>query len=175
MPYCPNCLERYRSGVKICPDCEVDLIDGNPPKKEGDEPDRLLTVASYPFEELAYLGKAKLESEGIWSMVGNAYSRGGGGLGLFFGGGGIQLQVRESDFDEATRILEEVNEVNVEREENYDNESEVDEEANNDEFESLSNESRRCPGCNSLNTHAKFSFFHSKRKCESCGHEWERD
>lgn len=163
--------------MKTCPECEVDLFEGNPLEKKGDNiPDRLLTVATYQFEALAYLGKAKLESEGIWSMVANAYSHGGAGIGLFIGGGGIGLQVKESDFKEAKRILESCEEANPERQEDYDQDSESEENIESEEVEPvLDEEQRHCPNCNSLNTHSKFSFFHRKHKCESCGHEWNDD
>jgi hypothetical protein len=174
MPYCPNCLERYRRGVKTCPDCEVELLEGNPPKKESDKPDRLVTIATFPFEELAYLSKAKLESEGIWSMIGSAFTRGSGGLGLFIGGSGIELKVKESDFDEAARILEAAAEANFEEADGSNGESEFGEETGNKAVEAVQDETERCPACNSPDIHTK-SFFSRKRQCKNCGHEWERD
>ncbi|HXG94337.1 MAG TPA: DUF2007 domain-containing protein [Blastocatellia bacterium] len=26
MPFCPNCEAEYREGIKVCPDCEVELV-----------------------------------------------------------------------------------------------------------------------------------------------------
>ena len=35
MPYCPSCELEYRPGVRSCPDCSVELVDGSPPQPEG--------------------------------------------------------------------------------------------------------------------------------------------
>ena len=34
MPYCPRCRLEYRPGVKRCPDCNAELLDGSPPEPE---------------------------------------------------------------------------------------------------------------------------------------------
>ncbi|MCJ7749538.1 MAG: hypothetical protein MUQ65_00345 [Armatimonadetes bacterium] len=34
MPYCPSCELEYRPGVRSCPDCNVELVDGSPPQPE---------------------------------------------------------------------------------------------------------------------------------------------
>jgi hypothetical protein len=210
MPYCPECLERYHPGTKTCPECEVELMDGAPPREEGDDtPERMVTVANYPFEELAYLGKASLEFEGIWSMVNTGFLY-GNNLGLYFGkGGGVGLQVKESVADRAILILEAQAELPPEYDENAKLEDgEVEEELERPEMEQdalkaetkveinekveetrtgvdepveeyepkqAGGEQERCPGCNSLNVHSKFSLFKRKRKCENCGREWTPD
>ena len=35
MPYCPSCELEYRPGVRSCPDCSVELVDGSPPQPKG--------------------------------------------------------------------------------------------------------------------------------------------
>ena len=35
MPYCPSCELEYRPGVRSCPDCSVELVDGSPPQPAG--------------------------------------------------------------------------------------------------------------------------------------------
>ena len=32
MPYCPSCEMEYQAGVRSCPDCGVELVDGSPPQ-----------------------------------------------------------------------------------------------------------------------------------------------
>ncbi|MCP4632045.1 MAG: hypothetical protein GY855_03890 [candidate division Zixibacteria bacterium] len=34
MPYCPNCRYEYKIGVRICPDCDEELVDFLPEENE---------------------------------------------------------------------------------------------------------------------------------------------
>ncbi len=136
-------------------------------------PDKLVTVATFSFGEEAHLSKAKLESEGIWSFV--ADDRFVSANWLYSNViGGARLQVRESEFSEATRILGVQAEVPP----------------------VAAGESEGCPECNSTDVHyERFScplvfaswllqfllfqwgiplpFLKRKWKCNACGHEWK--
>lgn len=63
--------------------------------------DKLVTIATFNQSAEAYLNKAKLESEGIWSFVAGEYAT----KWVIPISGGIELQVRESDAEEAIKIL----------------------------------------------------------------------
>lgn len=121
MPYCPRCRDEWQDWVKVCPDCHVDLVDKLP---VGPEPDttnqaldpyffnkrpakyeKLVTVATYTYAVEAYLALAKLKSEGILCFAADDYvativwpcsSK----------MGGVRIQVRECDAEEARRVLD---------------------------------------------------------------------
>ena len=115
MPFCPQCQDEFQDWVKICPDCGVELTEQLPRKTEQPPrkvelkalPERLVTVADYYFSPLAYLSKAKLESEGIQCFVFDEYIINANWLYLI-AIGGVKLKVSESDAREAIRILQEV-------------------------------------------------------------------
>jgi hypothetical protein len=109
MPFCPNCQDEFQDWVKECPDCRVELVDqlqSGVSKSEGTQ-QRLVTVADYQFPSLAYLSKAKLESEGIQSFVIDEHIINANWLYLI-AIGGVKLKVAESDASDAVRILQEV-------------------------------------------------------------------
>ncbi|MDO9333397.1 MAG: DUF2007 domain-containing protein [Dehalococcoidales bacterium] len=66
--------------------------------------DKLVTIATFNYAAEAYLHRAKLESEGIWSFVADEFAP---NFFITAAAGGVKLQVRESDAAEAIRILRE--------------------------------------------------------------------
>jgi hypothetical protein len=69
-------------------------------KKKAKE-DKLVTIATFNQSAEAYLWKTKLESECIWSFVAGEYAT----KWVIPISGGIKLQVRESDAENAIKIL----------------------------------------------------------------------
>ena len=57
MPFCPKCKYEYRSGVKTCPECKVDLTD---------KPDNMTTIQD-DFTEI-YMVSNRMEAEVIQSL-----------------------------------------------------------------------------------------------------------
>ncbi len=127
-------------------------------------PEELVTIATFYFVEQAYLSKAKLQSEGIDSLILGAYST---GISWAEAGmvGPVRLQVRESDVEEAMGILELTEPT-----------APVDEE----------NAAEVCPSCGSADVHEEKSrvkalsawFLSSapparQLRCGNCGHEWK--
>ena len=175
MPFCPKCHDEFQDWVKVCPDCGVDLVDRLQAIVYISVPERLVTVADYYFSTLAYLGQAKLESEGIRSFVFDEYIINVNWLYLI-AIGGVKLKVRQEDAAEAVRILEGVYGANLGLAEQPD---------------------EGCPQCRSLSIHYEtfhlrrsyvlmaisaligpdfalfFPLFKKRWKCESCSFEWK--
>ena len=73
MPYCPNCRDEFQDWVKICPDCQVPLVEELPElpeMKPSKEP--LVHVATAPSESIAYMWAGILEDNGIKCLVKSA-------------------------------------------------------------------------------------------------------
>jgi hypothetical protein len=69
MPYCPDCLYEYRTGLTECPDCHELLVSELPPR--GDRPLRplrLIELYRGRSPEVRILEEA-LRQEGIPSLV----------------------------------------------------------------------------------------------------------
>lgn len=129
-------------------------------------PEKLVTIATYSYAEEAHLSRAKLQSEGIASFVANEYT---GAANWHYPapfGSGVKLQVKESDAEEALRVLRSAQEPSAEVSE-Y--------------------EGQACPVCHSPDIHRErsrwraigswffaFPLFKEKWKCRNCGHEWIR-
>jgi hypothetical protein len=176
MPFCPQCHDEFQDWVKVCPDCNVDLVDQPPPQDSTmSSPLRLVTVADFYFAPVAYLSQAKLESEGITSFVFDEYIINANWLYLI-AIGGVKLKVGEADAQEAIRILEEVR----------------------DSIPGIAEQpDEGCPQCRSLSIRYEtfhlrrsyilmaisalfgpefalfFPFFKQKWKCNKCSYEWK--
>jgi hypothetical protein len=73
MPYCPDCRDEFEDWVKICPDCQVPLVDELPDLPEikpSKEP--LVRVATAPNESIAYMWAGILEDNEIKCFVKSA-------------------------------------------------------------------------------------------------------
>lgn len=177
MRYCPKCNSEYQDWVKNCIDCGTELTDRPPtlqpvPKRVSE---KLITIATFSYPEEAYLNRAKLESNGIWSFVADDHMVTANWL-YSTAVNGVKFQVRESDAHEALTILK----------------------GSEEKFsESIGLESETCPKCHSKNIHfEKFRtrpvfivwlftllinpeggftlpILKNKWKCKNCGYEWK--
>jgi hypothetical protein len=172
MPYCPQCRDEFQNWVKLCPDCGVELVEKlqplpKPIKNTGYN-EKLITVASFSHPEEAYIIRAKLESFGIPSFVADDYVI--TAIWLYSTAvGGVKIKVRESDVEEAQKLLKPVR---------------------HGIYEQVWTTEERCPRCNSPNNHYEMfhlrpffllwifvefplPFFKRKWKCNDCGFEWK--
>lgn len=187
MPYCPKCRSEFQDWVKVCIDCNVDLVDDLPelpPKLKPKAPERLVKIATFSHAIEAHLHRTKLESEGIHSFVTDEYMVTTQWL-YSTALGGVKLWVRESDVEKAQQILKSIPKQNPE--------SGV-----------TNNGDELCPRCGSPDIHYEtfnlrplfiswiiiglfFSptvqgsiggfplpFTKKKWKCKNCGHEWQK-
>jgi len=105
MPYCPICKTEFIEGIKICSDCEVDLVDFLP--NEGiPQTDALELI--YTTDEIykAEMIKSNLESAGIEVTILSQKDRnypGVGNLAL------IKLFVPEGDKETALEYINTMN------------------------------------------------------------------
>jgi hypothetical protein len=113
--------------------------------------ERFVTVATYTFPWEAQLAKARLESEGIASVVADEISAGLYGANAI---GGVKLRVREEDADRATDLLSTLRPLP----EIY---LVTDEDARQ----------ARCPSCRSEDVAAE-GWFRRRWSCRACGAVW---
>jgi hypothetical protein len=71
MPYCPKCRDEFQEWVKVCPDCNVALVEKLPPlpkkPKEYDAP--LTYIATAPNEAVANMWADILKEHGIRCLL----------------------------------------------------------------------------------------------------------
>jgi len=115
--YCPRCGRRHPSGVEICPDCRVALVEhasGDEPSPDADDLD-LVTVVRTGNLAIISLAKSILESadlpfmtkgEGLQDLLGAG--RLGSGYNMVFGP--VEILVRAGDVDEAEELLADLRE-----------------------------------------------------------------
>jgi hypothetical protein len=104
MPYCPVCCDEFEDWVKVCPDCNVPLVEELPPKPEHkvvDEP--LVNIATAPNEAIASMWAGILEEHGIHCLLK------GGDLAAAMYASPLnvpyEISVLASNADRATQIL----------------------------------------------------------------------
>ena len=104
MPYCPECRDEFQDWVKICPDCNVALVDDLPDIVEEEiRGGPLVHIATVSGEIEAHIWKGILEEHGIHSMIKMAE-----GLNIYMSPLALEhkIYVLESDAEEAGEILE---------------------------------------------------------------------
>ena len=70
MPYCPKCRDEFQDWVKVCPDCNVALVEKLPPlpkRKKKDEP--LVHIATAPNEAVANMWSDILKEHDIRCLL----------------------------------------------------------------------------------------------------------
>jgi hypothetical protein len=74
MPYCPKCRGEFQDWVKVCPDCNVNLVAELPPltEKVKKKNDPLVPIATAPNEITAKMWEDILKGEGIRCMLGSS-------------------------------------------------------------------------------------------------------
>ncbi len=131
-------------------------------------PEKIVTLMTFTYPAEAHLNRAKLESAGIWSFVADESLV---SANQFFSTAlsGVKLQVRESDAEEALRVLGRIPE-----------EAPVSAESDED----------NCPQCHSKDIQYEtfplrwiflsifllgfpLLFLRRKWKCNNCGNEWQ--
>ena len=77
MPYCPECRDEFQDWVKVCPDCNVALVEKLPPlpkrkklvskRKKRDEP--MVHIATAPNDMIANMWLGILKEHGIGCLL----------------------------------------------------------------------------------------------------------
>jgi hypothetical protein len=69
MPYCPECRDEFQDKVKVCPDCQVELVEKLSSESQQNKKAALICIARAPNEMIATMWKGILEENGINSML----------------------------------------------------------------------------------------------------------
>ncbi len=105
MPYCPECHDEFEDWIKVCPDCNIALVDKLPDssrRKISNEP--IVHIATAPNEIVANIWSGILEENGIRCMLkgmGLQASMYASPLAVPY-----EIYVLESEADNAKEILE---------------------------------------------------------------------
>ena len=105
MPYCPKCRGEFQDWVKVCPDCNVALLEKLPParpkRKEHDEP--LVYIATAPNEAIANMWSGILEEHDIHCLLKSGNLR--AAMYVLPGNLSTKIYVLASQAEEAKKIL----------------------------------------------------------------------
>jgi tetratricopeptide (TPR) repeat protein len=161
----------YKKAIHLDPDFSEAEENLTNLKAEFAAYSRLVTIATFSYPTEAYLSKAKLEAEGIWSFVADAETVTANWL---YSNviGGVKLQVKKEDVEKAIEHLKGTEAIEGDEEE-LEEEDEV-----------------RCPQCGSIKTSYEryrmrlvflswlllsfpIPFLKRQWKCEACGHSWK--
>jgi len=102
MPFCPVCGYEYEEGIKVCPDCEAELVDKL--SEDHFEGELVEVFETYTAAE-AGMVKELLYNEGIPSAISNEL--GSTLLGSTVSGtGAVRVFVSEKNVDAARELIE---------------------------------------------------------------------
>jgi len=137
MPFCPQCGREYQDWAKKCYYCQIDLVDKLPDVPQESvfdvSSDPLVTIASFSYPQEAYLHQALLDYTGIDCFVADDYIVTANWL-YSTAVGGVKLQVRESDVEDAFAVLNDVVQTDTEN-----------------APDTIGLDDEKCPRCNSEN------------------------
>ena len=102
--FCPKCKHEYVEGIKVCPECNVDLVHELPDKMNIDTSPNLKIVTAFCSSNPGTVAIAKsiLESENIQYKVKNEFMQ------VVYGIGNTapaEIQVKEEDKEKAQSLL----------------------------------------------------------------------
>lgn len=107
MPVCPNCKYEYIEGIKICPDCNVELVDPSELKQPVElKEENWVVVYSTDQEYKAEMFKDNLESAGIEVSILSQKDHNFPAPGNF---SVIKILVKREDAESALSFIEEIN------------------------------------------------------------------
>ena len=94
----------YRQAIKLNPDCSDATDNLSALEDELSEKIPLVTIATFSYPTEAYITKSKLDAFGIWSFVADDYTV---MMNWLFSNaiGGVKLQVKENDAEQARKII----------------------------------------------------------------------
>jgi predicted amidophosphoribosyltransferase len=98
MPYCPKCGYEYEPGIKVCPDCEEELVEE---LTEDNFDNEIVEVFSTYEASEAGMVKELLKGEGIFCALSNEL-----GSGVWGGSIGEESEVNDSDARRARGLIE---------------------------------------------------------------------
>jgi hypothetical protein len=67
--FCPNCTYEYEKGIKVCPDCGLDLVDALPAEAEGTPNLETAELADVDDDMQADVIRGMLDEQGIYSFL----------------------------------------------------------------------------------------------------------
>ena len=107
--FCPKCGDEYRAGFTRCSDCDTDLVEKLPEKREPGSLE-MVTVLETGDQTLVAVAKSVLEGAGIPCIARNERLQnlfGWGAIGAGFNAamGPIRVQVLEEDAEAAKGLL----------------------------------------------------------------------
>ena len=104
MPYCPQCRDEFQDWVKVCPDCNVTLVNELTSLQKRDmSEESLVLIATAPNEMVAHMWSGILKEHGIRCLL-----KGGGLQASMYASPlsvSYEIYVLESEADNATEIL----------------------------------------------------------------------
>lgn len=105
--FCPKCKAEYREGFTRCAECEVDLVpELSPDLEDTIEYVHLVHIESYADRPEAEMAKGVLSANGIEAVISGDEFGGYSPAQAFTTG--VQLFVNDEDFEEAKKILSEL-------------------------------------------------------------------
>ncbi len=102
--FCPQCGVAYREEFTVCADCHVSLVSGQPPET-AQPPEELVTIASFLNYVEADMARGVLESHQIEVFLADDNLARIEGMMVAAVFGGVKLNVRRSDEEDAREIL----------------------------------------------------------------------